>query len=161
MCLPAPLIALRRQGAADSHSVLRRPRGRLAREGLHCIELAFFVSIGARMSELVAAFVSELIRSANETERLSNYERSRLLRRAARTINEYREMAGGKRSEGGIAYDLNAMADAINLHSPKEVAAAMLNAVAAINAGRSDREHALNIEYEDLIKELNNPDGTT
>jgi hypothetical protein len=113
------------------------------------------------MSELVAAFVSELIRSANETERLSNYERSRLLRRAARTINEYRQLAGGKRSEGGIADNLNAMADAINLHSPKEVAAAMLNAVAAMNAGRSDREHVLNIEYEYLIKELNNPDGTT
>jgi hypothetical protein len=114
-----------------------------------------------RMSELVAAFIAELIRAANEVERLSNYERSRLLRRAARTIREYREQTGAEPSSDAIVDDLNSMADAIDLHGPKEVAAAMLDAVAAIKAGRSDLEHALDAEYEDLVEELNNPDGTT
>ena len=38
------------------------------------------------MPELVAAFISELIRAANEVERLSKPERVRLLERAAATI---------------------------------------------------------------------------
>jgi hypothetical protein len=49
----------------------------------------------------------------------------------------------------------------LDLHGPKEVSAVMLDAIAAINAGRSDLEHALDAEYEDLVEELNNPDGTT
>ena len=51
------------------------------------------------------------------------------------------------------------MAETIDLHGPKEVAAMMLDAVAAIKAGRSDIEHAMDAEY--LIEEMNNPDGAT
>ena len=39
---------------------------------------------------MTAAFVSELIRAANETERLTKAERARLLERAAATLREYR-----------------------------------------------------------------------
>jgi hypothetical protein len=113
------------------------------------------------MSEFVGALISELLRSANEVERLSNDERGRVLRRAAITIQEYREQPGGEPSQGGIVDDLNSMAESIDLHGSKEVSEIMIDAVAAIKAGRSDLEHALDAEYEDLVEELNNPDGTT
>ena len=114
------------------------------------------------MPELVAAFISELIRAANEVDRLSKPERAGLLKRAAATIRDYREQVGGEpQAEGDIVEDLRSMAETIDLHGPKEVAAVMLDAVAAIKAGRSDVEHAMDAEYQDLIEEMNNPDGTT
>ena len=116
-----------------------------------------------RIPELVAAFISELIRAANEVERVTLPERARLLWRAAATIRDYREQLGSEApaAEDDILDALNSMADTIDLHRPKEVASMMLDAVAAIKAGRSDVVKALDAEYEDLIEKLNNPDGTT
>jgi hypothetical protein len=64
-------------------------------------------------------------------------------------------------AEGDIVADLASMADTIDLHEAKEVGAMILEAVAAIKEGRSDVEHAMDAEYEDLMEEMNNPDGTT
>src|SRR5689334_9968286 len=88
-----------------------------------------------QMSELVAAFISELLRSANEVERLGNHERCRLLRRAAITIQDHGVQIGSGPSEGGIVDDLNYMADSIDLHGSKEVSVMMLDAIAVIKAG--------------------------
>ena len=114
------------------------------------------------MPELVAAFISELVRAANEVDRLSKPERAGLLHRAATTIRDYRAQVGGRpQTDGDIVDDLRSMAETIDLHGPKEVAAMMLDAVAAIKAGRSDVDHLMDAEYQDLIDEMNNPDGTT
>jgi hypothetical protein len=42
------------------------------------------------MTDSGALFISELIRAANETDRLTKPERARLLQRAAATLREYR-----------------------------------------------------------------------
>jgi hypothetical protein len=91
------------------------------------------------MSELVAAFISELIRAANEIDRVRMSERARLLERAAATIRDFREQLGAEPpAEADIVEDLRSMAETIDLHGAKEVAAMILEAVAAIKAGRSD-----------------------
>jgi hypothetical protein len=90
------------------------------------------------MSELVAAFISELIRAANEVQRPTTPERARLLKRAAGTIRiTVSRSAASLRTDGNIVEDLT---DTIVLHAPKEVAAMMLDAVATIKTGRSDVE---------------------
>ncbi|MEP9387724.1 hypothetical protein [Mesorhizobium sp. KR9-304] len=114
------------------------------------------------MPELVRAFISELIRAANEIERLTKAERARLLERAATTIRDFREQLDAEPpAEADLVEDLRSMVETIDLHGAKEVAAMILEAVAAIKAGRSDVEHLLDAEYEDLVEEMNNPEGTT
>jgi hypothetical protein len=111
------------------------------------------------MSELVAAFISELIRAANEVDRLATPERVNLLRRAAATIRAYREEIdpqGARVSdEPDIVDDLQSMADTIDLHAAREVGAMLLEAVEAIKAGREDSQRAMDAEYESLIDEMN------
>jgi len=114
------------------------------------------------MSELLPAFVSELVRAANGVDQLSRPEQVRLLQRAAATIRELRGQTGAEPpAEGDIAADLTSMADTIDLHGPKEVAAILHDAIAAIKIDRADLEQAMDAEHQDLVEEMNNPDGTT
>jgi hypothetical protein len=47
-------------------------------------------------ADSVPAFIAELVRAANEIDRVSGRERSALLRRAASTIDEYHQAKLGK-----------------------------------------------------------------
>lgn len=92
--------------------------------------------------ESVAAFISELIRAANETDRLTEQEKARLLQRAASTIRDYRELIdysetpANDRGQGDIVFELNAMASAIDLFPADRVSAMLIEAVEVIKACR-------------------------
>ena len=116
------------------------------------------------MPDHVASFNRELIRAANEVEQLTSYERANLLQRSAATIRDLREQAGSSQSgidAEDVVHSLRSMAETIDQHGPSEIAAMMLQAVAAIKAGRSELERSLDAEYQQLIDELNNPDRAT
>lgn len=84
--------------------------------------------------------VSDLIRAANQTDKLSCIARSRLLARAAETISEYREALDftptNNLGSGDIVFDLYQMAYSIELFGSTAVSEAMLKAVAAIRTLR-------------------------
>lgn len=111
------------------------------------------------MSNLVASFISELIRAANETERLTPQERARLLQRAGVTVRDYLDQIGTHAPRyDDILRDLNSMVATIDIHDGHEVQAMMLRAVAAIKGARADLDLSLDAEYEKMIDEMNNPD---
>jgi hypothetical protein len=81
------------------------------------------------------AFISELIRAANEIDRLTKQECSRLLDRAATTLADLREIAGCERPanlDGCSVQELRGMARLIDLFSAAEIATTMKGAVALI-----------------------------
>jgi hypothetical protein len=120
------------------------------------------ISPSAPMSASIANFIRELIRAANEVEQLTGFECARLLRRSAATIWDYREQVGNQQSGADdIVKALDSMAATIDRHGPGEVGAMILEAVAAIKAGRADLERSLDAEYMQLIDELNKPRGAT
>jgi hypothetical protein len=95
------------------------------------------------MSDTVPAFVSELIRAANEIERLTPFESARLLHRAASTIRDYRDEinysdtpANDRGTPDDIVYCVNEMAARIETFAAHEVAETMLEAAETIKAGR-------------------------
>lgn len=94
------------------------------------------------MTDTGAAFVSELIRAANETSRLTKPERARLLQRAAATLRDYRYQINYSETpanDGGpddAAHDWSEMARLIDLFSAEEVSTALLDAVETIKAAR-------------------------
>jgi len=94
------------------------------------------------MSESVQPFISELIRAANEIDKLTKPEQARLLRRAACTIRDYRELINrcespeNDRGQGDIVHMFNVMAETIEFARPAAVAAALLEAVGTIKAGQ-------------------------
>lgn len=81
------------------------------------------------------AFIVELVRAANEVDRLTENETSRLLQRAAATIRDYREIIDDPAAANGfdndIVFELNSMASAIDLF-PKETISAMILEAAEI-----------------------------
>ena len=89
-----------------------------------------------------AAFVSELIRAANETARLTKPERARLLQRAAATLRDYRYQINYSETpanDGGAndaAHDWSEMARLIDLFTAEEVAETLLDAAGTIKAAR-------------------------
>lgn len=95
------------------------------------------------MTDSLAPFISELIRAANEVDRLTKRERAGLLNRAALTIREYREQIAFSGTpandghEGDIVVDLREMARLIDVFSADEVAEQLLEAVSVIKAGRA------------------------
>ncbi len=103
---------------------------------------------------MTAAFVSELIRAANETERLTKPERARLLERAAATLREYRrainysETPANAGGPGDAASEWTEMARLIPMFSAAEVANALLDAAEAIKAARVLLEIKEDIETE-------------
>jgi len=94
------------------------------------------------MADSGAAFVSELICAANETDQLTKPERAGLLRRAAATLREYRYQINYSETpanDGGpndAAHEWSEMARLIDLFSVEEVSAALLDAVGTIKAAR-------------------------
>lgn len=83
-----------------------------------------------------AAFISELIRAANEIDRLTKLERARLLEHAAVTLHYLRDIAQFPHQpadqDGGSVKELREMARLISLFSDAEIAATMKSAVALI-----------------------------
>lgn len=94
------------------------------------------------MADPVAPFISELIRAANETEKLTKPERARLLQRAAATLRDYRYQINYSETpanDGGpndVAHEWSEMARLIELFSAEEVSKTLLDAVATIKAAR-------------------------
>lgn len=94
------------------------------------------------MADPVAPFISELIRAANETEKLTKPERARLLQRAAATLRDYRYQINYSETpanDGGpndAADEWSEMARLIYLFSAEEVSKTLLDAVATIKAAR-------------------------
>lgn len=94
------------------------------------------------MTSTVPAFISELIRAANETQRLSQFERGRLMERAAATIRDYREQIAYSDSPandtgpGDIASDLASMGRTPEVFTAAEVSAKLLEAVEVIKTLR-------------------------
>lgn len=84
--------------------------------------------------------VSDLIRAANKLDKLSSFERHKLLARAAETISNYRETLNftptNNLGSGDIVFDLYAMAYSVELIGPQAVSEAMLKAVAVIRVLR-------------------------
>ena len=82
-----------------------------------------------------SAFIVELVRAANEVDRLTENETSRLLQRAAATIRDYRELiddpVAPNGSDNDIVFELNSMASAVDLF-PKEAISAMILEAAEI-----------------------------
>lgn len=87
-------------------------------------------------------FISELIRAANETDRLTEQEQARLLQRAASTIRDYRDLIAYSETpandagQGDIVFELNSMASAIDLFPAEKVQAMLLEAVEVIKVCR-------------------------
>ena len=94
------------------------------------------------MTESTQNFISELIRGANETPKLTREEMVRLLQRAAATIRDYRERIAYSDSpandpgEGDIVFELTVMAESIELFPPEKVSAMLLEAAKVIKAAR-------------------------
>lgn len=94
------------------------------------------------MTDSVPSFISELIRAANETQRLSHFERGRLMARAAATIRDYREQIAysdapaNDSGPGDIAFDLADMGRTPEAIAADEVSAKLLEAVEVIKTLR-------------------------
>ncbi len=78
----------------------------------------------------ITSFVSELVRAANEVERLNAFTISRLLERAVATIQDLRESAGipSEGTQHDALNDLRHAANAASELGASDHAAALLNA---------------------------------
>lgn len=65
---------------------------RLTLDGCDCISSKN--SVWQPMTNSISAFISELIRDANQIEKLGDYEKRRMLERAVTTIRDIRETIG-------------------------------------------------------------------
>jgi hypothetical protein len=94
------------------------------------------------MTDRVSPFISELIRAANETEKLTKPERARLLGRAAATLRDYRSQINYSETpanDGGpndAPHRWSEMARLIYLFSAGEVAEELLDAADLITTAR-------------------------
>ena len=97
------------------------------------------------MSDSVSFLISELIRAANETSKLTPTGTTRLLLRAAATIRDYREQIAYSESpanvpgQGDIVFDLTTMASAVELFPAATVSAMLLEAAEVIKACKVKR----------------------
>jgi len=78
----------------------------------------------------VPSFVSELVRSANETDRLTPPEAAGLLRRSITVIRDLRETVGipAEGTEHDAVIRLNRLATGVDAASPEDVRAGLLEA---------------------------------
>jgi hypothetical protein len=94
------------------------------------------------MTDVATPFISELIRAANEAEKLTKPERARLLERAAATLRDYRyqiNYSEAPANDGGpndAPHRWSEMARLIYLFSPGEVAQELLDAADLIKTAR-------------------------
>jgi hypothetical protein len=85
-----------------------------------------------------AAFISELVRAANEIDRLTKDERARLMRRASATIRDMREKIDCSDAPANdnnpldIAIELREMARLSFMFKPSEIAQKMLEGAETI-----------------------------
>lgn len=107
------------------------------------------------MSDSTQRFISELIRAANEAERLTLLERANLLRRAAAIVRDYRAnlselgvTVGTATDADDVTREWSEIARLIQMFSAQEVAEALLEAVAVIKACRVLLEERRNVERE-------------
>lgn len=84
----------------------------------------------------VSAFISELIRDANQIDKLGDFEKKRMLDRAVTIIREMREEVGieAKSNNADMVIDLQTTAAALMLgkRTDQQVSEAMLEAAEAI-----------------------------
>lgn len=84
----------------------------------------------------VSAFISELIRDANQIDKLGDFQKRRMLERAVTIIREMREQTGirGGDTNSDMVIDLQTTAAALTLgkRSNQQVSEAMLDAAEAI-----------------------------
>ncbi|MDE8762593.1 hypothetical protein PZB21_25815 [Rhizobium sp. CBK13] len=101
----------------------------------------------------ITSFVSELVRAANEVERLNAFTISRLLERAIVTIHDLRESAGipGEGTEHDVLNDLRHAENAASELDPSDQASALLNA--------ADMIRTLHIVLESGVEILLRPTG--
>lgn len=95
------------------------------------------------MADTAATFISELVRAANETERLTGPERAAILLRAANTIRDYRDEidfsdtpANDRGGPDDIVFCLHEMARLIDLFSAKEVEETLIEAAGVIRTAK-------------------------
>lgn len=94
------------------------------------------------MTDPVSAFIAELIRAANETDKLTNPERSGFLQRASATLRDYRHQINWSDAPtndfdpNDVASKWSEMARLIELFSAEDVSKALLHAVACLRAAR-------------------------
>ncbi|WP_106726792.1 hypothetical protein [Pseudaminobacter soli (ex Li et al. 2025)] len=90
--------------------------------------------------------LSDLIRAANRPDDLCNFERDKLLERAAETISDYREALNSvptnNLGSGDIVFDLYSMAYAGNPPSHQAASEVMLRAVTDIRTLRIQMRRA-------------------
>ena len=86
----------------------------------------------------IPAFISELIRAANEIEKLTPHEMSRLLDRSVDTIRDMREQAGrvGSRRARDVLIDLQVASSRARDLSPEDARDTLLDAADLIRALR-------------------------
>ena len=84
------------------------------------------------------AFISELIRAANEVEKLTPFEVSRLLDRSVDTIREMREQAGvgGTRRAKDVVIDLGIASARVRDLSTEDIRDTLIDAADVIRALR-------------------------
>lgn len=82
------------------------------------------------------AFISELIRAANEVERLTPFEVSRLLDRSVDTIRDMREQAGvaGNRRARDVVIDLGVASARVRDLSIEDIRDTLIDAADVIRA---------------------------
>ncbi|WP_106727345.1 hypothetical protein, partial [Pseudaminobacter soli (ex Li et al. 2025)] len=97
-----------------------------------------------QMTDSSDAFVSELLRAANEVARLTVSERARLLQRAAATIRDCRDEIGSPETPADdigdledIVYCLNEAANLVDESTDAEVAETLVEAIGAIQAAQT------------------------
>ncbi len=81
------------------------------------------------MNDSVQRFISELIRAANEVDKLTPLERTRLLQRAATTVRDQ----GGR---DDLAHRLSKYGELSDNTADQEISIWLLEAVEIIKAGR-------------------------
>jgi hypothetical protein len=102
----------------------------------------------------VDAFISELVRAANETFSLTDQEKARLLQRAASTIRDYRELIAYSETpandgvQGDIVFELSAMASAVDLFPSERISAMLIEALEVIKACKILLEEKRRIEKD-------------
>lgn len=95
------------------------------------------------MPDIGALFISELLRAANQTDKLTRLECARLLQQAATALRDYRDQINYRQTPSAnvsepidVAHEWSEMARLIKLFSAEEVSKSLLHAVACIKAAR-------------------------
>lgn len=107
------------------------------------------------MTASVQRFISELIRAANEIDKLTMIERATLLRRAAATIRDLRDeinyfdTPANDTGPGDVVFDLNETARMIEIFEADAIGQELLSAVGTIKAALVLLDAKREIEQED------------